>query len=198
LIFVSVETQGKRSYFFRNVKDPPLKIVSVGGNGGDGASGGAGGAGGSGARGGSGGDGGAGGNGGSGGLGGDGGNVQLYLTRPDLQRHFALESRPGSGGRQGQPGDGGPGGRAGDPAPGGARGLTGRQGQQGLESQAGASGRTGPVAVMTGGPAADLNNNPPQEYRRNLFFVNVKVSAEQRVLAGTAPVAQPATPPARR
>jgi hypothetical protein len=112
--------------------------------------------------------------------------VHLFLSRPDLQRYFALESVPGAGGIGGKPGVGGRGGRPGDPSSSGARGLAGRQGQQGLESSGGAAGRAGSANISTGGPAADLNNNPPAEFRRNLFFVNVRVSAEQKLLSGSA------------
>jgi hypothetical protein len=193
LIFLEVTAQGQRSYFFRRPKDGPLKIISRGGPGGLGGPGGAGGDGGAGPPGGNGGDGGAGGNGAPGGSGGDGGNIQLYLSRPDLLRYFVLESLPGPGGDGGKPGAGGRGGRPGDPLPAGARGLAGRQGQQGLESQAGAPGRPGQASIMTGGPAADLNNNPPADLRRNLFMVNVRVSAEQRLLSGPGVGARPET-----
>ncbi|HEX7927513.1 MAG TPA: hypothetical protein VF678_07980, partial [bacterium] len=91
-LFIEVTAQGQRSYYLRKPTDAPLKIVSQGGTGGTGGPGGAGGDGGAGPTGGSGGDGGAGGNAGPGGIGGDGGNVQLYLSRPDLQRYFVLES----------------------------------------------------------------------------------------------------------
>jgi hypothetical protein len=68
-----------------------------------------------------------------------------------------------------------------------------------LESPAGAPGRLGQAGIMTGGPAADLNNNPPADYKRNLFFVNVRVSPEQRVLSSSgsrADVKAPAPTPA--
>jgi hypothetical protein len=190
-LFIEVTAQGKRSYYLRKPQDAPLKIVSQGGAGGAGGAGGPGGDGGAAAPAGSGGDGGAGGNGGPGGGGGDGGNVQLYLSRPDLQRYFVMEAVPGPGGAGGKPGSGGRGGKPGDAQASGARGLAGRLGQQGLESPAGAPGRAGQASIMTGGPAADLNTTPPAEYRRNLFFVNVRVSAEQRVLSGPGGAARP-------
>jgi hypothetical protein len=194
-LFIEVSAQGTRNYYLRKPQDGPLKIISQGGAGGAGGMGGAGGNGGTGAPGASGGDGGPGGNGGPGGIGGDGGNIHLYLSRPDLQRYFVLESVPGPGGPGGQPGPGGRGGHAGESTPSGARGLPGRQGQQGLESPAGAPGRPGQTSAMTGGPAAELNNNPPADYRRNLFFVNVRVSAEQRALSGAG---TPSPSPSRR
>jgi hypothetical protein len=89
-----------------------------------------------------------------------------------------LDAKPGAGGNGGKPGEGGRGGRA------SGSGMNGRQGQQGLESQAGAPGRAGQTSIMTGGPAADLNNNPPPEFRSRLFFVNLRISPEQKVLAG--------------
>ena len=179
LIFIEVTANGKRSYYFRKPADPLLKIVSQGGRGGAGGAGGDGGAGanGEGAAGGA--DGGPGGGGGPGGAGGDGGTIQLFLSRADLQRHFILESRPGLEGPGGKAGSGGSGGKAGKDGA-----VNGRPGAAGVAGASGQPGRAGPASVYTGGPAADLNNNPPAGFKERLFLANFHVSAERRLISG--------------
>lgn len=189
LIFIEVSEHGKRSYSFRKPTDPPLKIVSQGGRGGGGGTGGDGGTGGGGAAAANGADGGPGGSGGPGGAGGDGGSVQLFLSRADLQRHFTLESLPGPEGPGGQGGGGGSGGRTGKPAA-----LNGRQGPGGSAGPSGQPGRSGQVSVYTGGPAADLNNNPPAGFKERLFLANFRVSAERHLISGPGDAAKPETP----
>lgn len=179
LIFIEVSAYGKRSYYFRKPTDPLLKIVSQGGRGGAGGAGGDGGVGGNAAGAANGADGGPGGGGGPGGAGGDGGTIQLFLSRADLQRHFILESRPGPEGPGGQPGSGGSGSKAGKQAT-----LSGRQGPAGVTGASGQPGRAGPASIYTGGPAADLNNNPPAGFKERLFLANFHVSAERRLISG--------------
>jgi hypothetical protein len=193
LIFVEVSAQGKRSYFFRKPTDPPLKIVSSGGRGGAGGAGGEGGAGGSGAGAANGADGGPGGSGGPGSSGGDGGDIHLFLSRADLQRHFELESVPGAEGAGGGGGAGGPGGRAGAP-----NGLNGRQGQSGFTGPSGQPGRPGQVSIYTGGPAADLNNNPPGEFKERLFLANFRVSSERKLISGPGDSGRGSSAPSKR
>jgi hypothetical protein len=180
LIFIEVATQGKRTYSFRKLTDPPLKIVSIGGKGGTGGSGGAGGAGGNGSGNANGADGGPGGSGGPGGAGGDGGDIQLFLSRPDLQRHFVLESAPGPEGAGGAAGAGGAGGKTGQTGT-----LNGRQGAGGFNGPSGQPGRPGQVSTYTGGPSAELNNNPPSDYKQHLFFANFRVGNERKLISGS-------------
>ena len=188
LILVEILEHGKRSYHFRKPTDPPLKIVSQGGRGGAGGTGGDGGAGGGGAAA-NGADGGPGGSGGPGGAGGDGGSVQLFLSRADLQRHFVLDSQPGPEGPGGPGGGGGTGGKAGKPTA-----LNGRQGPSGSVGPSGQPGRAGQVSVYTGGPAADLNNNPPAGFKERLFLANFRVSSERRLISGPGDSGNPAAP----
>ena len=193
LIFVEINAQGKRRYFFRKPTDAPLKIVSSGGRGGAGGAGGEGGAGGNGAGTSTGADGGPGGSGGPGSSGGDGGDIQLFLSRADLQRHFVLESVPGAEGTGGSGGSGGPGG-----SPGGPGALNGRPGQSGFTGPSGQPGRPGQVSVYTGGPAADLNNNPPAEYKQWLFLANFRVSSERKLISGPGDSGRGDSAPTRR
>jgi hypothetical protein len=178
LIFIEVTVHGKHSYYLRKPSDPPLAIVSQGGQGGTGGAGGEGGGGGSGAGLLNGADGGPGGSGGPGGAGGDGGNVQLFLGRADLQKYFTLQSLPGTDGPGGQSGNGGPGGKSGTPDH-----LNGRQGPAGFTGPSGQPGRPGQVSAYTGGPAAELNNNPPAPFKDHLFLANFHISPERHLLS---------------
>jgi len=105
LALIEVRTPGRAAeYYVRAMDDPPVTIISRGGDGGDGGDGGNGGLGGNGGSAyfsGSGGDGGTAGSGGDGGDGGDGGNIVLVLSSYDLESVFVLDSLGGSGGKGG-------------------------------------------------------------------------------------------------
>ncbi|MDE0273064.1 MAG: hypothetical protein OXP11_17900 [Gammaproteobacteria bacterium] len=105
LALIEVRAPGRTAeYYVRAMGDPPVTIISRGGNGGDGGNGGNGGLGGNGGDAyfsGSGGDGGNAGSGGDGGDGGDGGNIVLVLSSYDLESVFVLDSLGGAGGQGG-------------------------------------------------------------------------------------------------
>ena len=108
LALIEVRAPGRAAeYYVRAMDEPPVTIISRGGNGGDGGDGGNGGLGGNGGDAyfsGSGGDGGTAGSGGDGGDGGDGGNIVLVLSSYDLESVFVLDSLGGTGGKGGMEG----------------------------------------------------------------------------------------------